>query len=101
MPLVKNPSIRLFIKKDKFNNLINILEINSKDEVLYKKANSLKEKLLTFSMPKKYKNEDYVDIRFFPSEANDLILQLLPYSPISNKDFYSLLVEREKRKATN
>ena len=60
------------------------------------------DKLLTYSVPKvNDKGEEYVDIRFFPNEASDMIWQLMIRNEPANneEDYYSILINnREQRK---
>lgn len=103
----RKPSIKVSLDKDLFNKLIGVLdlniELNVDDEDFSLIANKLKDKLLTYSVPRvNDKGEEYVDIRFFPNEASDMIWQLLIRNESlddNTKDFYSILVSnREKRK---
>lgn len=103
----RKPAIKVSLDKDLFNKLIGILdlniELNVDEENFSLVANKLKDKLLTYSVPRINDNgEEYVDIRFFPNEASDMIWQLLIRNESlsdNTKDFYSILVSnREKRK---
>lgn len=102
----RKPSIKVSLDKDLFNKLIGVLdlniELNVDDEDFSLIANKLKDKLLTYSVPKvNDKGEEYVDIRFFPNEASDMIWQLLirNESIDDTEDFYAILINnREQRK---
>lgn len=102
----RKPSIKVSLDKDLFNKLIGVLdlniELNVDDENFSLIANKLKDKLLTYSVPKvNDKGEEYVDIRFFPNEASDMIWQLLirNESIDNTEDFYAILINnREQRK---
>ena len=102
----RKPSIKVSIDKKLFNKLIGVLdlniELNVDDEDFSLIANKLKNKLLTYSVPKvNNKGEEYVDIRFFPNEASDMIWQLLirNESIDNTEDFYAILINnREQRK---
>ena len=102
----RKPSIKVSLDKDLFNKLIGVLdlniELNVDDEEFSLIANKLKDKLLTYSVPKvNDKGEEYVDIRFFPNEASDMIWQLLirNESIDDTEDFYAILINnREQRK---
>ena len=102
----RKPSIKVSIDKDLFNKLIGVLdlniELNVDEEDFSLVANKLKDKLLTYSVPKvNDKGEEYVDIRFFPNEASDMIWQLLirNESIDNTEDFYAILINnREQRK---
>ena len=102
----RKPSIKVSLDKDLFNKLIGVLdlniELNVDDEDFSLIANKLKDKILTYSVPKvNDKGEEYVDIRFFPNEASDMIWQLLirNESIDNTEDFYVILINnREQRK---
>ena len=103
----RDPSVKISLDKELFNILVGILDFNSQikldDESFSNTANKLKDKLLTYSVPRINDNgEEYVDIRFFPNEASDMIWQLLIRNESlddNTKDFYSILINnREQRK---
>ena len=98
------PSTKLTLDKDGFNQLVSILEhnINSKieDNNFSKIAEKLKDKLLKYSVPRTNENnEEYVDVRFFPSESSEIIWQLLVHIPKINivNDYYLSLIENRKK----
>lgn len=103
----RTPAIRLTVDVGMFNSLIERLELNSKveDELFKTKAIKLKEKLLSFSVPRTEEDGNpIIDIRFFPNEAGFLIEQLLlsELPDEVNTDYYSVLVKvREARKNIN
>lgn len=93
------PSVKLTLDKDLFNQLINILDYNSKLDINEENfsiiANRLKEKLLKYSVPRiNDENIEFVDVRFFPSEASDMIWQLLLRAEKHEvtSDYYSMLI---------
>lgn len=102
----REPSVKLTMDTSVFNILVDILNFNSQidlpDTDFADVAKRLKDKLLTYSVPKlNDEKEEIVDVRFFPREASDMIWQLL----IMNKpkddieDYYSILkANREARK---
>lgn len=102
----RDPSVKISLDKELFNILVGILDINSQikldDESFSNTANKLKDKLLTYSVPRINDNgEEYIDIRFFPNEASDMIWQLMIRNEPSNndEDYYSILINnREQRK---
>lgn len=102
----RKPSIKVSLDKKLFNKLIGVLdlniELNVDEEDFSLVANKLKDKLLTYSVPRvNDKEEEYVDIRFFPNEASDMIWQLLirNESIDNTEDFYAILINnREQRK---
>ena len=100
----RTPSSKLTVDKAGFNQLISILEknINSKieDNNFSQNALKLKEKLLKYSVPRVNENkEEYIDVRFFPSEASEMIWQLLIHIPkiSSENDYYMSLIENRKK----
>ena len=102
----RDPSVKISLDKELFNILVGILDFNSQikldDESFSNTANKLKDKLLTYSVPRINDNgEEYIDIRFFPNEASDMIWQLMIRNEPSNndEDYYSILINnREQRK---
>ena len=100
----RTPSSKLTLDKDGFNQLISILDfnINSKieDNNFSNNALKLKDKLLKYSVSRTNdNNEDYIDVRFFPSEASEMIWQLLIHAPKTNivNDYYMSLIENRKK----
>ena len=91
--------------KDLFNQLVGILDFNIKmnieDEKFSTTAEKLKNKLLTYSVPR-VNNDDieFVDVRFFPNEASDMIWQLLLRAEKNDnvEDYYSKLIENREQK---
>ena len=61
----------------------------------------LKNKLLTYSVPR-VNNDDieFVDVRFFPNEASDMIWQLLLRAEKNDnvEDYYGKLIENREQK---
>lgn len=101
------PSVKLILGRNLFNKLLGILEFNEnlkiEDENFSGVAKKLKEKILTYSVPKEKDEEgiEYVDIRFFTKEASDMIWQLLSTTDRVNEDidYYSqLLKNKEEQK---
>lgn len=96
----RTPGIKLTLDKMLFNQLINSLDFNIKvnveDENLSLIASRLKEKLLKYSVPRVSDDElEFVDVRFFPNEAADMIWQLLLLSDKNSEtDYYSILLNR-------
>ena len=98
----KSPSIKLLIGRELFDKLVGLLETNMnleiEDEKFSKIAEKLKNKLLKYSIPKIENDMEYVDIRFFPSEASDVIWQLLAVIKTNvDKDYYSTLIDNRKQ----
>ena len=94
----RTPSTQLSLCKDLFNQLVGILDFNIKmnieDEKFSTTAEKLKNKLLN--------NDDieFVDVRFFPNEASDMIWQLLLRAEKNDnvEDYYSKLIENREQK---
>lgn len=101
----RTPSTQLSLCKDLFNQLVGILDFNIKmnieDEKFSTTAEKLKNKLLTYSVPR-VNNDDieFVDVRFFPNEASDMIWQLLLRAEKNDnvEDYYSKLIENREQK---
>lgn len=101
----KSPSIRLSIDKSLFNKLMSVLDfnisLNVEEENFSSTAGKLKEKLMTYSVPRinEEDNTEFVDVRFFPNEAGNMIWQLLARtsSYIENEDYYNVLKENRKK----
>ena len=96
----KSPSIRIELNQEAFNLLVGILELEHSfnTEIVSDSALALKNKIMTYSVPKiDEENEEYIDTRFFPSEMNSLVnLLLLAIDHKEEKNYYSELVERRK-----
>lgn len=101
----RTPSVKLTLENELFNQLVNILNINAQvgleEENFSVIAEKLKNKLLTYSVPRT--NDDginFVDVRFFPNEASDMIWQLLIRAEKneSTEDYYSILIQNRENK---
>jgi len=100
----KVPSVKLVLGRNLFNKLLGILEFNEnlkiEDENFSGVAKKLKDKILTYSVPKEKDEEgvEYVDIRFFTKEASDMIWQLLSTTDRVNEDidYYSILLKNKE-----
>ena len=99
------PPVKLTLDKILFNQLVGILDYNTnlkiEDENFSIIASKLKDKLLLYSVPRTKENGvEFVDIRFFTSEASDMIWQLL--SQIEKKDilenYFDILISNRKEK---
>jgi len=102
----RTPSVKLTLENELFNQLVSILNANSniglEEENFSQIAEKLKNKLLTYSVPRT--NDEgiqFVDVRFFPNEASDMIWQLLllagKYIEVDN-DYYSSLIQNRENK---
>ena len=101
----RKPSSKLILDKELFNQLISILDkniqIGVEEENFSKIAERLKDKLLTYSVPRTDEEGiSYVDIRFFPNEASDMIWQLFAQveKDIETEDYYSILITNRENK---
>ena len=101
----RTPSVKLTLENEWFNQLVSILNANYniglEDENFSQIAEKLKNKLLTYSVPRT--NDDgiqFVDVRFFPNEASDMIWQLLLRAEknIDIEDYYSTLIQNRENK---
>lgn len=100
----RTPSVKLILGRNLFNKLLGILEFNEnlkiEDENFSGIAKKLKDKILTYSVPKEKDEEgiEYVDIRFFTKEASDMIWQLLSTTDRVNEDidYYSILLKNKE-----
>lgn len=101
----RTPSVKLTLENELFNQLVSILNANSniglEDENFSQIAGKLKNKLLTYSVPRT--NDEgiqFVDVRFFPNEASDMIWQLLLRAEknIDIEDYYSTLIQNRENK---
>ena len=102
----RKPSVQLTIDTDFFNKLVSILNFNNAtnidDENFSAVAEKLKNKLLRYSVPRvNDEGKEFVDVRFFPNEAGDMIWQLLAWGNDIEiqEDYFSILKQnREDRK---
>ena len=102
----RKPSVQLTIDTDFFNKLVSILNLNNatniEDENFSSVAEKLKNKLLRYSVPRvNDEGKEFVDVRFFPNEAGDMIWQLLAWGNDIEiqEDYFSILKQnREDRK---
>lgn len=99
--LTRTPGIKLTLDKDLFNQLLSVLDYNKNlnidDENFSNIAEKLKDKLLKYCVPRANdEGIEFVDVRFFPNEASDMIWQLLlRVEKNDNKeDYYSQLLTR-------
>ena len=101
----RTPSVKLTLENELFNQLVSILNANYniglEEENFSQIAETLKNKLLTYSVPRT--NDDgilFVDVRFFPNEASDMIWQLLLRAEknIDIDDYYSTLIQNRENK---
>lgn len=98
------PPIKIRLNTDLYNMLIQVLRNNEKigEEKFKLTATKLKEKLLTFSVPRENENNEVeIDVRLYNNESAQVILQLMNYfhNSINVEDNYysALKTIREKR----
>ena len=98
----KIPSIKVKTSIDKFNKLVEILNIQSgsSDEYISKKSDKLKNKLLKYSVPKEDGEEKFVDIRFYQNEVLDMLKIL--FDGVKDEvepetDYYQILLETKQQ----
>lgn len=95
----RTPSVHLLLEIELFNKMLTVLELNKEYDSgsgsCIKYCERLIDKLLTYSIPKTDENgETYVDVRFFPREAREIIGQLLVrVDMLIIEDYYSKLLE--------
>lgn len=96
----RKPPVRITLDTPLFNEMVSLLNENSKlkidDNNFSLLAEKLKSKLLTYSLP--IINEDgetFVEVGFFPYEASAMIWQLLIRKDrkINIQDFYTVLLQ--------
>ena len=99
----RSPSVKLTVEKEAFNKLITILDYNFNLGIDFANfssiANKLKEKILTYSVPRlDTQGNEYADVRFYPIEASNMISQLLVSKDDIeiNQDYYQELTVRKK-----
>ena len=104
MPYQKRiPPIKVELTIEKFNYLIEILTrySNDENESIKTLSTKLKEKLLRYSIPREMEeNEAFVDIRFYPNEASDIIYMLIVNAeeiPVET-NYYEVLLNVRKNK---
>ncbi len=100
----KTPPIKLVLDKELFNQLLNMLDFNSQvqitDENFSIIADKLKKKLLNYSVPKLSDDVEFVEVRFFPNEASDIIWQLLIRTEKKDNidDYFQVLLSNREKK---
>lgn len=99
--LTRTPGIKLTLDKDLFNQLLSVLDynknLNIEDENFSNIAEKLKDKLLKYCVPRTNdEGIEFVDVRFFPNEASDMIWQLLLRAEKNDnkEDYYYQLLTR-------
>lgn len=99
------PSVKVTLDKELFNQLIGVLDhnitLNIDSENFSAIAGKLKDKLLKYCVPRTNEEDiEFVDVRFFPNEAGDMIWQLLLRAEKNEneEDYYSQILNRHLEK---
>lgn len=105
MPYQKRiPPVKVELTIEKFNYVIEMLTRYASDENERIKTLStkLKEKLLRYSIPRETEeHKTFIDIRFYPNEASDIIYMLIVNAeeiPVETNYYEVLLKVREAKK---
>ncbi len=108
MPYQKRiPPVKVDLSIERFNCLVEILTRyeTTDNEQIKELATKLKDKLLRYSIPRTTEEqEEFVDVRFYPNEASDIIYILLANVDdiqIETNYYEVLLKVREKQKVIN
>ena len=102
----KIPSIKVKASVDKFNRLVEILNIQSvnSDDYISNKSTKLKNKLLKFSVPKEDDEGKFVDIRFYQNEILDMfkiVFDVIKDEIDPEEDYYQILLEARSKFTKN
>jgi len=76
----RTPPVKVVVDKQYFNMLIQVLTTTEKmeeDEKELERIKKLKEKILTYSIPREENGNTLIDMRFFVNEASTLIGKLM------------------------
>ncbi len=98
------PPVKVELTIEKFNYLIEMLTrySNDENERIKNLSTKLKEKLLRYSIPRETEeNETFIDIRFYPNEASEIIYMLIVNAeeiPVETNYYEVLLKVREAKK---
>lgn len=98
------PPVKVELTVEKFNYLIEMLTrySNDENERIKNLSTKLKEKLLRYSIPRETEeNETFIDIRFYPNEASEIIYILIVNAeeiPVEANYYEVLLKVREAKK---
>ncbi len=108
MPYQKRiPPVKIDLSINKFNSLVEMLTRNTTidNEQIKELATKLKEKLLKYSIPRtNEEQEDFVDVRFYPNEASEIIYMLVANSEDIHIDtnYYEMLLKvRDNQREVN
>ena len=101
------PPVKVDLSIEKFNYLVELLTryAITDNERIKELATKLKEKLLRYSIPRTTEEqEEFVDVRFYPNEASEIIYMLVANAEEIQVDtnYYEVLLKgRDKQKETN
>lgn len=91
----KPPGIKMVLNKDRFNGFMDLINNTGKElgGEIEEKSDYLLKKILKYGIPRKDESEnDIVDVRFFPSEINDLLLLVSnSINKQTNHNYFELL----------
>lgn len=98
------PPVKVELTIGKFNYLIEMLTryLNDENERIKNLSTKPKEKLLRYSIPRETEeNETFIDVRFYPNEASEIIYMLIVNAeeiPVDTNYYEVLLKVREAKK---
>ena len=95
------PKIKVVLDIESFNQLVELLSRYEEydGERVANKCTRLKEKIMKYSVPHEDDEQNvFIDIRFFPNEATDLIYLLLSNIKeiIANDNYYAILLKAKE-----
>lgn len=99
MPYQKRiPPVKIEVTVEKFNYLIEMLTRyeNDENERIKSISTKLKDKLLRYSIPRENdEKEVFIDIRFYPNEASEIIYMLIVNAEDINVEtnYYEVLLK--------
>lgn len=102
--ITRTPPIKVKLDKTRFNILVEVLnynELNSMNEKISSNAKMLKNKLLTYSVPREDEEKNqYVDVRLYITESAEIIMQYIEFNKDKELlvDYHSILLKVRDRK---
>lgn len=95
---IKQPQSKVILNKYKYNRLMEILYFNLNNGEDKEKIEKLINKIITYGVPRILNDsEEIVDIRFFPSEVNEMLNQLVfNLDPLMESNYYNDLINSKK-----
>ena len=97
------PPIKVDFSIEKFNYLLELLTRyeSSDNERIVNLSTKLKEKLLKYSIPRIAEDQEtFIDVRFYPNEASEIIYMLLVNTEDMQIDtnYYEILLSMREKK---